>query len=710
MSQSDNDDIWALFCDEATEALEDLSRVVERFAASETLGDAWALERALRILHNIKGAARVAGSEGVEVVAHGLEEALGAYRREGAPIADVITRLRDGIGLISRFVGGDAPLEAARDFASSLEPETSSSSSSEHATSANSAPAGDTLPAAKPGAPSSVASATTVRVEASRLDDLMQFAEEFLVAQGRRHVRHAELEQCLLELSQIERAASGELRHALGEVSRRLDGLVEANRQDVQRSGHLVRDWSAAVKRARMLPLAGAVPQWRRTVAETAHALGREARLVADVGDIEVDRQILDGLRDPMLHLLRNAVDHGIEPPEVRERQGRPRMGTIRVRARAPGMMVELEVSDDGRGMDATEIGRRAVERGILSPERLARMNAAETAEIVFFAGFSTASSVSHVSGRGMGLDIVKQRLSELGGHVRIAEPTMGGGTFRMEVPATVVSTKALLVRTARTAYALPTAYVARAFRVASSEVQVVDGVAAVPDAEGEPLRLRWLSALMQEPRQTDPAKLLVIALSDGATRLGVVVDEVVGEVESVAKGLPWNIPRLPGIAGAMILGSGVLAVVLDVPRLLDVARGRNGERTETVHAAEAMKKRRILVVDDSLTSRTLERNILAAAGYDVDTANDGEAAWQALQGGAYDLVVSDVQMPRLNGVELTQRIRAHPKFKSLPVILVTSLDRPTDLAQGSAAGADEYIVKGRFDQRKLLEAVARLI
>ncbi|MDC3955249.1 hybrid sensor histidine kinase/response regulator [Polyangium jinanense] len=708
MSQSDNDDIWALFCDEATEALEDLARVVERFAASETLGDAWALERALRILHNIKGAARVAGSEGVEVVAHGLEEALGAYRREGAPIADVIMRLRDGIGLISRFVGGDAPLEAARDFAASLEPETSASS--ERTTSANPAPAGDTLPAAKPGAPSSVASATTVRVEASRLDDLMQFAEEFLVAQGRRHVRHAELEQCLLELSQIERAASGELRATLGEVTRRLDALVEANRQDVQRSGHLVRDWSAAVKRARMLPLAGAVPQWRRTVAETAHALGREARLVADVGDIEVDRQILDGLRDPMLHLLRNAVDHGIEPPEVRERQGRPRMGTIRVRARAPGMMVELEVSDDGRGMDATEIGRRAVERGILSPERLARMNAVETAEIVFFAGFSTAASVSHVSGRGMGLDIVKQRLSELGGHVRIAEPTMGGGTFRMEVPATVVSTKALLVRTARSAYALPTAYVARAFRVASSEVQVVDGVAAVPDAEGEPLRLRWLSALMQEPRQTDPEKLLVIALSDGATRIGVVVDEVVGEVESVAKGLPWNLPRIPGIAGAMILGSGVLAVVLDVPRLLDVARGRQGERTETVHAAEAMKKRRILVVDDSLTSRTLERNILAAAGYDVDTANDGEAGWQALQGGTYDLVVSDVQMPRLNGVELTQRIRAHPKFKSLPVILVTSLDRPTDLAQGSAAGADEYIVKGRFDQRKLLEAVARLI
>ncbi|MDI1446057.1 response regulator [Polyangium sp. 6x1] len=704
MSLSDNDDIWALFCDEATEALEDLSRIVEGFAASETLGDAWAVERALRILHNIKGAARVAGSEGVEVVAHGLEEALDVHRKGGTPATEVITRLRDGIGLISRFLGGDVPLEAARAFEVVAEPVTS-----ERTASSDAVPGATPVPA-KPSGPSSPAGATTVRVEASRLDDLMHFAEEILVAQGRRHVRHAELDQCLLELSQIERMASGELRSALGEVTRRLDAVVEANRQDVLRSGHLVRDWSAAVKRARMLPLAGAAAQWRRTVAETAHALGREARLVVEVGDIEVDRQILEGLRDPLMHLLRNAVDHGIEPPEVRERQGKPRMGTIRVRARAPGMMVELEVSDDGRGLHAAEIGRRAVERGIVSPDRLARMSGTETADIVFFAGFSTAASVSHVSGRGMGLDIVKQRLSELGGHVRIAEPTMGGGTFRLEVPATVVSTKALLVRTARTIYALPTAYVARAFRVASSEVQVVDGVAAVPDAGGEPLRLRWLSALMQEPRQTDPSKLLVVALSDGAARLGVVVDEVLGEVESVAKGLPWNVPRIPGVAGAMILGSGALAVVLDVPRLLDVARSRKGERTETVHAAEAVKKRRILVVDDSLTSRTLERNILDAAGYEVETANDGEAAWQALQGGAFDLVVSDVQMPRLDGMELTQRIRAHPKLKSLPVILVTSLDRPADLAQGSAAGADEYIVKGRFDQRKLLEAVARLI
>lgn len=695
MSLHDND-VWVVFCDEATEDLEHLSHIVDSLAEAGTLDDKAALDQARRILHNIKGAARSVGREAIERVAHALEEVLDPQNRD-ATVSEVISRLRNGMGLISRFLGGESPNEAVLEFLSPSQSTAPPPSSSAR------------LPEPLNAVITSP-QATIVRVEARRLDDLMQFAEEFLVAQGRRQVSQNDLDQCISELMQIERTVSGDLRPVLTAITRKLDTLVESTRREVQRSDNLVRDWSAAVKRARMLPLFGIVAQWRRTVTETAHALGREVRLVADVGDIEIDRQILDELRDPMMHLLRNAVDHGIEPPDVRERLGKPRMGTIRVRARAPAMMVELEVSDDGRGLNLPEIRRLAVERDVISADRSARMNSAEIADIIFLAGFSTAASVSHVSGRGVGLDIVKQRISDLGGFIRIADPTLGGTTFRLEIAATVVSTKALLVRTGRSFYAIPTTYVARAFRVQTSDVQIVDGIAAVTSADGEPLQLRWLSALMQEPRQTDPPRLLVVAISDGLTRLALVVDEVAGEVESVAKALPWNVPRIPGIAGAMLLGTGALAVVIDVPRLLDLARSRHGERTETVHVAEAVTKRRVLVVDDSLTSRTLARNILVAAGYEVETANDGALAWQTLQSSSYDLVISDVQMPRLDGFELTQRIRAHTKLKALPVILVTSLDRPADIAKGSAVGADEYIVKGRFDQRKLLEAVARLL
>lgn len=700
MSPEDHE-VWLVFRDEATEQLEELAHVADRLSDANSLSDKPALDQARRILHNIKGAARIANSQGIEMVAHALEEAFDP-RQPDVPVSFVISQLRDGMGLISRFLGGDSPNEAAVAFVTRLQP-----NDAPHETSGRQS---NPVPPDPSSRRAAGGGATIVRVEASRLDALMQFAEEFLVAQGRRKVWQAELDHCVTGLVQLERSVPDEVRPELADIARRLGVLVEAKRRDFQRMDHLVLDWSAAVKRARMLPLVGVIAQWRRTVAETAHALGREVRLVVDVGDIEVDRQILDALRDPMMHLLRNAVDHGIEAPEDRERQGKPRAGTIHVRARAPGMMVELDVSDDGRGLDVARIGRLAVERNVISADRLARMHDGEIAEVIFQAGFSTASSVSHLSGRGVGLDSVKQRISDLGGHIRIDAPLFGGTTFRIEVPATVVSTKALLVRTARSSYALPTAYVTRAFRAASSDVRMVDGGAAVADAEGEPLPLRWLSALMQEPRQTDHANLLIVAISDGTARLGLVVDEVVGEAEYVAKGLPWNIPRIAGIAGAMLLGTGALAIVVDVPRLLEVARGRQGDHTETVHTANAAKKLRVLVADDSLTSRTLARNILDAAGYEVETASDGELAWQALQAGPFDLVVTDVQMPRLDGFALTQRIRAHAKLKALPVILVTSLDRPADVTRGSAVGANEYIVKGRFDQRKLLEAVARLI
>jgi two-component system chemotaxis sensor kinase CheA len=706
MSTTDHE-LWWMFRDEATEALEELAAVVDRMSAAE--GGVAERDRtaAFRILHNIKGVARVVGSEGVEAVAHALEEALEA-RGSALDAAELAARLREGMGLVARFLGEGAPIEAARAFVQSASP-------APHAP-----PAGEGAPPARqPGAPLDLPSggdargpggAAVVRVEASRLDTLMQFAGDIMTAEARSHERHAELERCHSEISRLEHAAPGEIVQALGEIGRRLGNLVDAHRQDVQRFSHLSRDWSTAIKRTRLLPLAGAVPQWRRTIAETAHAIGREARLVADVGDIEIDRQILDGLRDPIMHLLRNAVDHGIEPPEERARLGKPRTGTIVVRAGAAGMLVELEVSDDGRGMDPEQIARRAVERGLAAPERLSQASAAEILDMVFLPGLSTTEHVNPVSGRGVGLDIVKQRLSELGGHARVGAPTLGGSTFRLEVPATVVSTKGLLVRSARAAFVLPMVYVVRTFRVPSTDVRVIDGMTAIEDALDEPLRLLWLSSLAGEPRRADRAKLAIVVISNRARRLGLVVEELVGEVEAVTRRLPWNVPRAPGIAGAMILGTGAVALVLDAPQLFGAELGRIGERKEGPGEGPSMRKRRVLVVDDSLTSRTLERNILVAAGYEVETANDGEAAWQALQAGAYDLVVTDVQMPPPDGVELTQRIRANARLRALPVVLVTSLDRPQDLARGTAAGADEYIVKGSFEERRLLEAVARLL
>lgn len=692
MSDTD-DEIWGLFRDEASETLDELTHAGSRLGGIGDGDPSADIELALRLLHNLKGAASVAGSDGVVLVAHSLEDSFEEAARDRSALTNAIARLRDGTGLISRFLGDEAPLEAARAFAGREAP-APRSSNQPRAAEKQSPTAGRAQP-------------QSVRVEASRLDRLMSFTGELVMLEAELRARSEELAHLHFDFSQIERERPEEIARKLREATRAFGDVVEKSRHATHRLGNFSRDFSAAINAARMSPLSGMVPQWRRVVAEAAHALGREVRLVVEMGDVEVDRQIMDGLRDPMMHMLRNAVDHGIEPPEVRQSLGKPRMGTIVVRASAPGMMVELEVSDDGRGFDVSRIGSRAVERGIVTADELSRMSPVEVKNLAFRPGLSTMSHVSEVSGRGVGLDVVEQRLAELGGSARITTPTLGGSTLRLEVPATVVSTRGLLVRAGRVSFVLPIAHVAFTSRVSCADVRVVDGASAVVEEGRGPLRLRWLTSIVKEPRRPDPERLLVVAVSDGASRMGLVVDALIGEIEAVIKHFPWNVPRVPGIAGAMILGTGAVAVVLDVPRLFGA--GKN-DRSDAPKPAEPAPKRRILVVDDSLTSRTLERNVLVTAGYEVDTENDGEAAWQKIQSTHYDLVVTDIQMPRLDGIELTRRIRAHPRWKTLPVIVATSLDDPKDIARGSEAGADEYIVKGRFDQKILLEAVSRLL
>ncbi len=682
-------ELRALFVDEATEGLQSLEASIQELQDGSTE----AIHAAFRVVHNLKGAARMAGFTRMERVAHTLEDALATCRKLGGPPEpEVQEQLRTAIGLMAQLLAHPDLDPGTEAFAAAVRTSLQIESA-----------------APTPSVPSAELPPATVRIEAARLNTLMHFAGEFMVTTGRLSTHHSALEGLHTSLEQLQRGATGELRAALGGLTRDLGLLVQSHRSEVQRFGYTVADWSGAIKRARMLPLAGAVARWRLTVTDAAHALGREVRLVADVGDIEIDRQILDGLRDPVMHLLRNAVDHGIESPADREAAGKPRTGTITLRATTVGPMVALEVTDDGAGLDPVRIGRAAIARGVVEADALSRLSQKDVLDLVFTAGLSTAERVTNLSGRGVGLNVVRQRLEQLGGNARIVASSKGT-VVRLEAPATVVSTRGLLVRTENVAYVVPMSYIARTLRVPSRSVQTIDGGSAVSIEGEEPIRVRWLASLMSQRRTPDPEALLIVVLTDSVARLGLVVHEIIGEVEFVTKRLPWNVPAVRGVAGAMIVGDGSVALVLDGPRVLHEARSAVEGRADGVHIAEPVRKRRVLVVDDSLTSRTLERNILVAAGYEVDVAVDGEAAWTALGNASYDLVVVDVEMPRLNGLDLTRRIRAAEKTKTTPVILVTSLDNPGDIAAGAAAGADEYIVKGRFDQRKLLEAVARLV
>jgi two-component system chemotaxis sensor kinase CheA len=421
---------------------------------------------------------------------------------------------------------------------------------------------------------------------------------------------------------------------------------------------------------------------------------------------VELDRQVIDALREPLAHLLRNALDHGLEGPEERAKAGKSPRGEIAVQARVRGATVEIEVIDDGRGIDAGRVLKRALELELVANEDAAR-DPAFLDTVLFTPGFSTARAVSSVSGRGVGLDVVRTRVTELGGQVTVTsrEP---GTCFSLSVPTSVVSLRGLSVEAGKSTFVIPSMQVHRTLRVKTENVRSAEGGAVITTPEGEPLRLRWLSTAMGQARGDDANMLNVVVAADGLHRHGLVVDEIHGDTSFVIKRLPWNVRRTPGVIGATHKGDASLALVVDVTHLLRVQNGAGEERR--VQTAPRRAARRILVADDSLTSRTLERNILTGAGYEVEVVVDGEAAWRALEHGPFDLVVSDVQMPGLDGIQLTRRIRTSSRFANLPVILVTSLDRPEDVAEGARAGANEYIVKGRFDQKALLEAVSRLL
>lgn len=687
-----DDELRATFRDEIAVALDELIRLRDGLAQ---LDDEKAGERMLaayRIMHNIKGAARLTGLDAVEPVAHAAEEMVDALRmRGGRPTDPLLESLARTLAAILDHVEGGVSAEELHARAVEALGE-------------------DVLPSL-PAVASDVASVgvqdAMIRVRTTQLDRLMSVAGEVIIDTARRGTTDLRLDEIAEALREHISTLPLDSRPAIHAIASRFDALLTSARVETQHAAQTARELSESVRAVRLVPLAGYAAAWRRIVEDAANDLGKRVRLDVDTGEIALDRRVLDGLRDPMLHLLRNAVDHGIEGSTDRAIAGKDVVGTIVIRARSAGPNVELEIRDDGRGVDATRLVTRAIESGLLSIAEAEGMSQTEKLELAFSAGLSTATEVTNLSGRGIGLDVVRLRIGELGGRIELTAERGVGTRFRLSLPADVVSTKGLVVRAGESRFAIPIVAVDRTIRVPADSVRDVEGFPAIAQAGEAPLRLRWLAGLLGEVDDGRAGHLFVVVVSEGHSRVGLVVDEVRGEADFVVRPLPWNVKRANGVSGATMLGDGSLALVLDVADLasLRAERGHEVRRRE----ATSVAAKRILIADDSVTSRLLQRNILTSAGYEVLVANDGREALELLGQATVDLVVTDVEMPRLTGIELTRAIRANPKTKSLPIIVVTSLARPEDVEAGAAAGADEYIVKGRFDHRTLLEAVARL-
>lgn len=710
-----DDELRAAFRDESADALDAMLRLRDGWAElSDAAAEARLLE-AFRIFHNLKGAARLVGLAAIEPLAHAAEDALRAHHAtKRRPDDAVLDKLARAILTMLRFAEGAADAQALEVFTAEL--------------SADAATLGEgittTLDAALVAEPASAArprehdpegdvlaarAAETVRVRVTHLDRLIAMTAELLTHHAQLGAREARLEGISEALREAIRPLHGEAREAIVDVLRQIDGLLASDRVERQRLGLLSGELGDTVRAARMLPLSSAVPGFRRIAEDAAEELGKRIRFEAHVGDIALDRRILDGLRDPMMHLLRNAVDHGVESPARRHDLGKPEAGAIVLRARSLGASVEITLEDDGRGIDRRAVIGSALRAGALTEDRVAALTDEEVVDLVFAPGLSTAKEVTRLSGRGIGLDVVRSRVRELGGTIVVSDADGKGTTFRLALPVTVVQTSGLLVRVGEGAFAIPMTQVVRTQRIPAARVRSADGGTVAAQADDDPLRLLWLASLLGTERQADGDSLMVVVVEHGAGTVGLVVEAVIGEAEFVVRPLPWNLERVAGVVGAAVLADGELAIVLHVTALLSLGASHAASDKHTLRTESARTGRCVLVVDDSVTSRILVRNILDAAGYETLVANDGEEAWEILQRRTVDLVVTDVQMPRLDGHGLTRRIRKEPRTADVPIIMVTSLSRPEDVALGSAAGADEYIVKGRFDHRTLLEAVARL-
>jgi two-component system, chemotaxis family, sensor kinase CheA len=469
-----------------------------------------------------------------------------------------------------------------------------------------------------------------------------------------------------------------------------------------------------------------------RMVRDMTRELKKEVELVIEGGETEVDKQVLEQLRSPLTHMVRNCVDHGMESPDDREQAGKRREGRVVLRAGQRAADLIVEVIDDGAGIDVEKVKAKAVEKGLITAENAEGMSEREALWLIFRSGFSTKQEITDLSGRGVGMDVVREHIERLHGMIDV-ESTLGEGSkFTLSVPLSVATTRCLLVQAGGQVFGIPITNVERIVRLTAEDIGHTEGREAIKIDERPMALLRLAGVLGLPAGESEGVSQPAIILGSADRRAAFLVDGLLGAQEIATKTLPKPLIRVRHIAAATIVGTGEIVPILNVLDLLK-ASGKTGvpaaapkkaaakpESPVTSHESPEPKaskaeeqpkgKQSILVVDDSVTIRTFEKALLEAAGYDVTAASDGLEAWNMLQKSPCDLIVSDVEMPNMTGFELTEKVRGDSKLKDMPLVLVTTLSSDEDRKRGIDAGADAYVIKGSAEQDHLLDTVKRLI
>jgi len=717
-----DDDMIELFFDEATERLDALAGKLVEIERRPNDGDL--LRDVFRDMHTVKGSSAMVGLKPVNDLAHAAEDLVGQIRDAGRPV--------DGPVVDALLAALDA-LRAMLDQARVRTPITVDPTpviarirnpSAGAPAAAPGVPVQAAAPAGGAHAQAAAEARQTIRVDFDKLDRLLNLVGELVL--GRDELRGAvsSLGSVTSELA-ADRGIARKVAHAgggggrprgletLGEELSRVERVLADVTTDLDhgtdRLDAISTELREEVMRLRMVPVAGVFRKHVRTVRDLSGQLGKRARLELEGDETELDKLLVEALDEPLMHLVRNAVDHGLEPPDKRTEAGKPVEGVIRLVASHRGNQVEIRVSDDGRGLDPNKLKAKAVERGLITETEADVMDDRTARELIFRAGFSTAATVSEVSGRGVGMDVVRSTIvQKLKGTIEVESTPGQGSAFVLKLPLTLAIIQVVVARAGGETFAIPLDVVQRVLAIQPHEIELV-GDREVCVVRGKHVPLIRLDVVLELDAAHNEGELPLVLVEQGAHTYALVCEHLLGKREIVIKSLGKLLSNVPCVAGATLLGDRV-ALILDVPAIIQRALAQPATAIRRVaRPTGGASSSHVLLVEDSDIVRESLRRILADAGYIVTVAVDGQHGLELARQKRYDLISTDVMMPRMDGYELTRALRAMPEYANTPIVMVTSMGERIDRVRGFDAGVDEYITKPH-DRTQLLRSVRKLL
>ncbi|MFC1849519.1 response regulator [candidate division CSSED10-310 bacterium] len=696
--------------------------------------------RIMREAHNVKGAARIVDLPEVSEIAQNFESVVGAVKEEKIELTrdlfdllhfamDTVLkaiehRIRGNILDVSDIatklnIVSEAGTVAIADLSSAAEIESVDQESEE------SAPA------------ETIQLEEKIFISTKRIDVLMDWVGELLISKLKNEQRLSEfiaiqheLENALQEqgdvqavLSKITRTIPDtdvvflmklyqDLKATLIEQGNMLRAVVKGYQQDARHLSLVADFLHQSIKKTRMLPISTIFDTFEKMVRDLSRKQQKKVNMVVKGRATELDRQILEKIRDPLMHIIRNAIDHGLETPDQRTSAQKPEQGTIILEAMQRGNAIFIIIRDDGAGIDREKIIGNAIKKNLITPEEAALLEGDLAYSLIFRPGFSTKEIVTDISGRGFGMDVAKKNVEDLQGMITIQSEKNKGTEISIQIPLTLATLKILLISVAGEVIAIPSMAINKILKIKSEDIITLEGRTVI-QIDQEPIALAWLKDILKLPGKgqikRDKAELFCVLLSFSGGKGAFIVDEVQGEQDVVIKKLGEADSRIKCLSGATILSTGKVVIIVNPAELIQLTRGRS-ITTYLKPLEEKIAPKRILVIDDSITTRNFEKAVLTGAGYEVVSATNGEEGLAIIRQDSFDLVVSDIQMPKIDGLQFTEQVKRDPTLSATPVILISSLESKDEIARGLEVGADAYITKQTFSRQTLLETVQRFI